>query len=62
LPLDQPCRDQNDVDFFWRVACAAEAARQAAECSPTHRVPIYYLTLSVILNPGPKTPCAQAMI
>src|SRR6266576_4247445 len=28
-------RDQNDVDFFWRVACAAEAARQAPECSPT---------------------------
>src|SRR5881396_1899912 len=28
-------RDQNDVDFFGRVACAAEAARQAPECSPT---------------------------
>src|SRR6266436_6306399 len=28
-------RDQNDVDFFWRVACAAEAARQAPECWPT---------------------------
>src|SRR3977135_3612501 len=28
-------RDQNDVDFFWRVTCAAEAARQAPECSPT---------------------------
>src|SRR6266568_2865366 len=28
-------RDQNDVDFFRRVACAAEAARQAPECSPT---------------------------
>src|SRR5439155_18293586 len=27
-------RDQNDVDFFRRVACAAEAARQAPECSP----------------------------
>src|ERR1700751_950076 len=24
-------RDQNDVDFFWRVARAAEAARQAPE-------------------------------
>src|SRR5258708_39167856 len=24
-------RDQNDVDFFRRVACAAEAARQAPE-------------------------------
>src|SRR6202140_5915594 len=28
-------RDQHDVDFFRRVACAAEAARQAPECSPT---------------------------
>src|SRR5437867_10334115 len=28
-------RDQNDVDFFRRVACPAEAARQAPECSPT---------------------------
>src|ERR1700676_2451794 len=28
-------RDQNDVDFFRRVACAAEAARQAPECSAT---------------------------
>src|SRR5258705_13825769 len=28
-------RDQNDVDFFRRVACAVKAARQAAECSPT---------------------------
>src|ERR1700686_1682174 len=28
-------REQNDVDFFRRVACAAEAARQAPECSPT---------------------------
>src|SRR2546425_4168378 len=28
-------RDQNDADFFRRVACAAEAARQAPECSPT---------------------------
>src|SRR5712692_8612353 len=26
--------DQNDVDFFRRVARAAEAARQAPECSP----------------------------
>src|SRR6266566_3195392 len=25
-------RDQNDVDFFRRVACAAEAARQAPKC------------------------------
>src|ERR1700693_2989398 len=25
-------RDQNDVDFSRRVACAAEAARQAPEC------------------------------
>src|SRR6202047_5476604 len=28
-------RDQHDVDFFRRVACAAEAALQAPECSPT---------------------------
>src|SRR5258708_7523514 len=28
-------RDQNDVDFFRRVACAAKAARQAPECSAT---------------------------
>src|ERR1700730_1264808 len=28
-------RDQNDVDFFRRVACAVKAARQAPECSPT---------------------------
>src|SRR5467141_97096 len=28
-------RDQNDVDFFRRVACAAEAARQAPKCCPT---------------------------
>src|SRR5579859_112335 len=28
-------RDQNDVDSFRRVACAAEAARQAPECCPT---------------------------
>src|SRR6267142_911399 len=28
-------RDQNDVDFFRRVARATEAARQAPECSPT---------------------------
>src|SRR5882672_12050824 len=28
-------RDQNDVDFFRRVACTAEAARQAPECWPT---------------------------
>src|SRR5258708_29398184 len=27
--------DQNDVDFFRRVASAAEASRQAPECSPT---------------------------
>src|SRR5712671_6390243 len=26
-------RDQNDVDFFRRVACATQAARQAPECS-----------------------------
>src|SRR5712691_5566919 len=28
-------RDQNDVDLFRRIACAAEAARQAPERSPT---------------------------
>src|ERR1700694_198387 len=28
-------REQNDVDFFRRVACAAEAGHQAPECSPT---------------------------
>src|SRR6266404_5965932 len=28
-------REQNDVDFFRRVACTAEAARQAPECSAT---------------------------
>src|SRR6266576_2994738 len=28
-------RDKNDGDFFRRVACAAKAARQAPECSPT---------------------------
>src|SRR5258707_7308723 len=28
-------REQNDVDFFRRVACAAEAARQAPERSAT---------------------------
>src|SRR6266852_5989223 len=28
-------RDQNAVDFFRCVACAAEAARQAPECCPT---------------------------
>src|SRR5467141_2083851 len=28
-------RDQNEVDVFRRIACAAEAARQAAERSPT---------------------------
>jgi hypothetical protein len=28
-------RDQNEVDFFRRVACAAEAARQPPECSLT---------------------------
>src|SRR5882762_7904078 len=28
-------RDQNEVDFFRRVACAAEASRQAPEGSPT---------------------------
>src|SRR6266571_3275144 len=27
-------REQNDVDFFRRVACAAEAADQSPECSP----------------------------
>ena len=27
--------DQHDVDFIRRVACAAEAPRQAPECSPT---------------------------
>src|SRR5216684_4603581 len=27
-------RDQYDVDFFRRVACAAEATRQAPHCSP----------------------------
>src|SRR5260370_19583575 len=27
--------DQNDVDFFWRVACAAEAPQQPPECSST---------------------------
>src|SRR5580700_7380895 len=27
--------DQNEVDFFRRVACAAEASRQAPEGSPT---------------------------
>src|SRR6266478_8527320 len=27
--------DQNAVDFFRRVACAAEAPRQTPECSPT---------------------------
>src|ERR1700687_3149412 len=27
--------DQNDVDFFRRVACAAEAGRQAPKYSPT---------------------------
>ena len=32
-------RDQNDVDFFRGVACAAEPARQTPECSPTHHVP-----------------------
>src|ERR1700719_3638321 len=26
-------RDQNDIDLFWRVACAAEAARQAPQGS-----------------------------
>src|SRR6266404_6118026 len=28
-------RDQNEVDFLRRVACAAEAAGQATECFPT---------------------------
>src|SRR6202051_2047314 len=28
-------RHQNEVDFFRRIACAAEAARQAPERSPT---------------------------
>src|SRR3982074_364950 len=28
-------RDQNEGDFFRRVACAAKAARQAPECSAT---------------------------
>src|ERR1700719_2930655 len=28
-------REQNEVDFFRRVACAAEATLQASECSPT---------------------------
>src|ERR1700726_4137093 len=28
-------REQNDFDFFRRVACAAEAASQAPQCSPT---------------------------
>src|SRR6476619_3031031 len=28
-------RDQNDVDFFRGVACAAEATRQATKCSTT---------------------------
>src|SRR5258708_15881275 len=28
-------RDQNEVDFFRRVVCATEAARQAPEGSPT---------------------------
>src|ERR1700732_16629 len=28
-------REQNDVDFFRRVACAAQAAGQAPECWPT---------------------------
>src|SRR6266403_369255 len=27
-------RDQNAVDFFRRIACTAEAARQAPKCSP----------------------------
>src|SRR5258708_19717538 len=31
--------DQNHVDFFRRVACAAEAARQAPERSPTKPSP-----------------------
>src|SRR6266852_530153 len=28
-------RDQNEDDFFRRIACVAEAARQTPECSPT---------------------------
>src|ERR1700682_1376167 len=28
-------REQDDIDFFRRVACAAEAARQAPQCSLT---------------------------
>src|SRR5258705_12180921 len=28
-------RDQNEVDFFRRVACAAEAPQQTPECSST---------------------------
>src|SRR3989442_8619973 len=28
-------RHQDEVDFFWRVTCAAEAADQASERSPT---------------------------
>src|SRR6202171_3133083 len=28
-------RDQNEVDFFRRVACAAKAAHQPPECCPT---------------------------
>src|SRR5271154_3868866 len=27
-------REQDDIDFFGRVACAAEAGDQASECSP----------------------------
>src|SRR6267142_4355099 len=27
-------RDQHEVDFFRRIACAAKVARQAPECSP----------------------------
>src|SRR5882672_12781004 len=27
-------REQDDIDFLGRVACAAEAADQASECSP----------------------------
>src|ERR1700674_1999230 len=27
-------REQDDIDFFGRIACAAEAADQAPECSP----------------------------
>src|SRR6202790_3019459 len=33
--IEMEMREQNDVDFFRRVACAAEAALQAPECSPT---------------------------